>query len=1042
MKREICNENQKALYFDWKLNKDSDAYHLPFIFHISGQLDSARLINAIDYLLDTYNVFKLRFIEDRGNLYYESIESAPKTEHFTFCDPACNVDEIVEEYRYTFFHKEFDLNNGQNVYFALLDFTSHHESYLLVNCHHIIADVYSFYQFFSANLSEIYNTGKVPDFLKQDVIKDKYENLYKYTLKNEIEDNLYFNDKLSKVDDLSNIKNDYESNKNAIYDVAIINRNKKKIVTTYCTENKITPFVFYLGCYTILLHKILDKNKIVIGTPIANRPTKESKKIFGYFVNTLPLTIDISEEWNVSSLFSLLRDEIYKLVKHKNASLKSILINNDRLINSTQIFDNIFTYYLQGLTFDLLNCRVISIPIQRKNAQFPLSVIVEDTEGSCFVRFIREKGVFENINLKNLYLKIVDELLESSTRIIKDIKLVDKEEWKDIIRSTCLDISHINNHVEGLNEDIISYFNNIVNIYPDKVACQYGEEEITYKKLLNRARFYGKEISSKLYYEKNQKVILLLPIGLHQIVGIFSTLYANKIYVPIDPTIPIERINYIVNDTQASLIVTTNSVSEALNLDKEKVLIIDNIDIIDSELEYSPSITPNNVAYIIYTSGTTGAPKGVMVTHSNVIALLKSTKNLFSFQTTDNWSMLHSYSFDFSVWEIFGALLNGCTLTIASDNIRKSHELFWNFIQEKKITILNQTPSYFTQLAKYATEDKRNTHLKTVIFGGEKLNFKHLALWTNKYPLSRIQLINMYGITETTVHVTYYKLAQKDIDKKQSIIGKAIPSWGILILDSKGNPLPKGVIGEICVFGKGISKGYLNKEDLNKEKFQYIDLPTGEKCQIYKSGDLGVISNNYQIEYVGRKDRQIKIRGYRIETKEIETVMLEHKACCMSAVKVVNLGIDDDRLVGYYITNEENLDEKSLRSFISKKLPQYMVPFYLIRLDKFPLTINGKIDYNKLDSLIDIKNHNEDSIQQTDPLEKAITKAVYKVLRTDKVCGDDNFFDLGGNSLLMNGLVTGINTILRDRKIEKEIHVIDLYQYPTINKITDFITHK
>lgn len=1043
MEKQICNENQKTLYYNWKLNKVSDAYHLPFIFKISGNLDSKRLVDAINYLLDTYNVFKLCFIEDGDNLYYyENLKNAPTVNHIVMDNATSNIEEIVKEYKSNFFSKKFDLNNGPNVYFTLLDFKESNEAYLFVNCHHIIADAYSFYQFFSANLAIIYNTNKYPEFLTKNILSLKYKELYEYTLGNKALNNQYFEDKLARLDSLNNIKNNHKGYNTAIYDELTI--DCKKTIAEYCTRNNITPFIFYLACYSILMNKILQKEQLVIGIPIANRPTKNSKIVFGYFVNTLPLVVNIDNDCTIKNLLSSLKDQIYKLIKFKNADLKSVLLNNERLVNCEQVFDNLFTYYLQELNFKLSGCEVTSIPVLRKNAQFPFSVIVEDGENRSNIQFIKESTIFEDVDLKGLYSKIVDQVLLKDPKVINDIKLLDERELGQLILSTQLPIRNCLQQ-EIYSENIISYFEEVAKDKEHKIACKFEDKYLTYGTLLKQANFFANKILNRLCNEKAQEVILLLPIGLNQIIGIFSTLCANKTYVPVDPNIPIDRIKYILKDTNAQLIITNKDIASSLELKKENTLILDDDmskDNLDGELQQVLNRNSEDVAYIIYTSGTTGTPKGVMVTHKNVLSLIESTRSLFSFNEDDNWSMLHSYSFDFSVWEIFGALLNGCTLTIAPDKIRRSHEQFWNFIQDNNVTILSQTPSYFMQLTKYAIMDKSDTCLKTVVFGGEKLNFKSLNSWLNKFSLDRIELINMYGITETTVHVTFYKLNVEDIKKGRSIIGKAIPFWNILITDSIGNPLPKGIVGEICVFGQGVSKGYLHREELTKEKFQEMDIPSKGKVLVYKSGDLGFITNDNQIEYVGRKDRQVKVRGFRIETKEIESVMLEHDCCNMAAVKVINFGQNDDRIVGYFTSNNEELDEKTLKLFISKKLPQYMIPFYLIKLDKFPLTINGKTNYEKLEIPVFENVEADYAVLEEDSLDSAITKIACKVLKIDKINMDENFFDLGGNSLLMNSLIYNINSILDGRNISKKLHVIDIYQYPTINKIIDYIKNK
>lgn len=1017
-----CNNTQRSLYLEWKVNPNSDAYHLPFMFKIEGQLMTSKFIDTVNYLLKNYNAFRLKFIEINGNVYWEECESSPIIEYVKIANKDVNRFNI-ESFKKNFYSRKFDLNVGKTSFFSLVELENLDLYYFIFNCHHIIGDVYSFYQFFTIQLSNIYNTSIIPDFLNYSTISKLYLEEYHYTQHSLKEDNDYFTKEVQDCVDFNNI------DRNSV-DIAKCSNLRLDSVTQdnvkeFCKIHNISPFVFYLSCHLVFLSKVLDKDRLIVGIPIANRPSKKSKLVFGYFVNTLPLVVSGIKGLSFLKLIEIVKDKVFKLIKHKNANLKLCLCGKD------MAFDNVFTYYLQALTFKLNECDVTSIPILRDNLQFPFSVIVEDGE-NVKIDFIRGDNIFSDVEVVNLYSMIMQKVLSSSECLIADYCLVLENEWK-------LSFNQINPNFrcECLvqNSNLFSEFKKCVLKNPNKVACVFEDKRITYKELYNLSVYYGNKIISKNNdLKRNNKIVLFLPVGIKQIIGIWATLYAGCIYVPVDVNAPKERIEYILEDTGADIILSDNSFIASSSYDI--LLINDTIDVAVED-EHNINFNENSVAYIIYTSGTTGHPKGVMVTHKNVLSLISSTKNLFRFDVSEHWSMLHSYAFDFSVWEIFGALLNQGILYIASNDARKSYELFWNFIVKNKISILSQTPSFFYQLIKYAVNSHDCSHLKTVVFGGEKLIFANLIPWVTKYSLDKVKLVNMYGITETTVHVSYYELKQQDLLNDKSFIGQAIPGWGIILLDSDNNLVPKGVIGEICVLGNGITNGYLNQKKLTDEKFIIMDIPYLGKQRIYKSGDIGRCDSFNQLEYIGRKDKQVKVRGYRIELKEIEAIMQKFPACESAAVKIINYNENDERIIGFFTSNSFCV-KKDFKLFLGQYLPHYMIPFDLIEIPTMPLTINGKIDYAKLNVQICIS---DDIINtDTDSFEQAIEKTICRILKIDMLNFDDNFFDLGGNSLIMANLVPAINNVSYLYNYKKQIHIIDLYQYPTTSKLISYIT--
>ncbi|WP_066501702.1 non-ribosomal peptide synthetase [Abyssisolibacter fermentans] len=437
-----------------------------------------------------------------------------------------------------------------------------------------------------------------------------------------------------------------------------------------------------------------------------------------------------------------------------------------------------------------------------------------------------------------------------------------------------------------------------------------------------------------------------------------------------------------------------------------------------------------DLAYIIFTSGTTGKPKGVMVEHKNVVQLMKSSREMFDFCNEDIWTMFHSYCFDFSVWEMFGALLYGGKLIVIPKLTTKDPKRFLKVLREEKVTVLNQVPSAFYNLINDELEyDERNLSLRYVIFGGEKLSPYKLKKWKEKYHNTR--LINMYGITEITVHGTFKEINDNEIANNISNIGKPLPNVCTYVMDNDLNILPIGVPGELCVGGEGIVRGYLNRTDLNKEKFVVNQYRLSGK--LYKSGDLVRLLNSGELEYLGRIDQQVKIRGYRVELGEIESQLLRHESIKEVTV-IVREENDGNKYLCAHFVRQNNISIGNLRDYLSKYLPKYMIPAYFIELDKIPLTKNGKIDRKEL-----LKYHTNinTDIQFESPnneIEEKLVEIWKKTLNVDQIGVKSNFFDIGGDSIKAIRLISLVNS-----EFNVDLKITDLYSNKTIEKLAKII---
>ncbi|MCU0288682.1 MAG: amino acid adenylation domain-containing protein, partial [Acidobacteria bacterium] len=524
------------------------------------------------------------------------------------------------------------------------------------------------------------------------------------------------------------------------------------------------------------------------------------------------------------------------------------------------------------------------------------------------------------------------------------------------------------------------------------------------------------------------------------IVGILGILKSGGAYLPIAPEYPQERIEYMLKDSGANLLITAN------NIEGEKVRRYEGEQIHIEHILHHPEhlslhhtslIThhSNYLAYIIYTSGTTGKPKGVMIEHYNVVRLLFNNRFQFDFNDRDVWSLFHSYSFDFSVWEIYGALLYGGQLIIISRENTINPPQFLKTIKKFQVTILNQTPSAFYNLInEELSKENKDLKLRYVIFGGDALRPSKLKEWHERYPLTR--LVNMFGITETTVHVTYKEIKEEEIRAENSNIGGPIPTLTVYIMNQFQRLMPLGAVGELCVGGAGVARGYLNRPELTAEKFVENPYKPGEL--FYKSGDLARIIRNGDMEYLGRKDHQVKIRGYRIELEEIEKQLLKHPSIgdCIVIDRLDTSG--NKILCAYYIckTAGHDINEEELKVYLSKEQPEYMIPAHFISIEKIPLTTNGKPDRKALPEPGLHINDGREYIPPENTTQAKLVEIWSQVLGVEKklIGITANFFQLGGHSL---------NAAIVISKIHKDLNVkiplAEIFKGPTIQELSQKI---
>jgi len=583
-----------------------------------------------------------------------------------------------------------------------------------------------------------------------------------------------------------------------------------------------------------------------------------------------------------------------------------------------------------------------------------------------------------------------------------------------------LQIAEPKDEVRSAQSTLASLFERACAQFPDRVAVTCGADSITYRELSLAAD----RIAASLELPANALVAVYLDRSIEMVSVMLGIIKAGAAYLPLDPTYPEARIRQTLEDARPAVILTDATRAATLREHFDRVHIPDEL-LLETRTLRAKKPAPQDLAYVIYTSGSTGKPKGVMVTHHNVVRLLEQTSHWFHFNESDVWTMFHSFAFDFSVWEIWGSLLTGGRLVIVPYTVSRSPEDFYALLAAEHVTVLNQTPTAFSLLMQAeARVQPQPLALRFVIFGGEALNLRSLMPWFERHGDEQPQLINMYGITETTVHVTYRRIHTSDAHAEtESLIGEPIPDLRLHLLDSNLRPVAFGETGEICVGGDGVALGYLNRPELTAERF--IADPFNAGARLYRSGDLARRRADGELVYLGRADRQVKINGFRIELGEIESTLVTFPGCSQACVVPHNDATAGACLVAYFVA-ASSIDPIALRTFAAQQLPAHMRPTFFIRMESLPLNANGKVDRDALPPPQAATTAPQAPVP-AHALEDRIAACWHRVLKNDAIGWNDNFFDVGGSSLLLAALRNELQTSL-----DKPIPVTWLFEHATI----------
>ena len=921
------------------------------------------------------------------------------------------------------------------------------EHKLFLALHHIIFDGVSIYQIFLPELHELYRSfaaGREPELPELPIQYADYAVWQRARLAQGRFDSqlAYWRRQLGDAPPLLDLPTDFPRRHAHSWHGAMrpfaLDRQLTERVRLLARDQGATLYMTLLASLTALFARLSGQDDILMGMALGGRTQHEMQRVMGYFVNPVVMRTDVGGDPTFRELLGRVREVTLEAHAHQELPFEYLVreLRPDRLPGSNPFFQIMFSLEprLQGLPS---GWHITQMDVERGTAKFDLNIEVDDLPDRFIGRWEYRTELFQPETIERWldhWQRLLAGAVSNPDLPLSQLPLLAPVERRHLLETwqPPQPAASANLNQASRLLTVPERFAEQAKRTPEAIAVSDGKQELTYAQLARRAEHLSR-VLRHAGLQKGEYVGLCMERSVGLIVGILGIWQAGGAYVPVDLEWPAARQAEMLQDCGARLVVSQWTVAGQVAQGDWRVLCVPELDEQDEgalpgeepaaqSLE-TEELAAERVAYVLYTSGSTGSPKGVMVTHANIARLFQTTEELFHFSARDVWTLFHSYAFDFSVWEMWGALLYGGRLVIVPYLTARNPRAFYRLLQTEQVTVLNQTPSAFRQLIQVdqTAKDDASLALRYVIFGGEALDAQLLAPWFTKHGDRQPQLINMYGITETTVHVSYYPLSRADAEADQgSLIGRPIPDLGVYILDQHRQLVPIGVKGELYVGGPGVARGYLHRPELTADRFITNPFAEEEGARIYKTGDLGRYRPDGTIEYLGRADQQVKLRGFRIELGEIEARLRQHPG--VQDVVVLpyagdHQGRQDGRLAAYVIPERKGiLSGRQLKEFLRSQLPDYMVPFGFVMLDTLPLTSNGKLDRRALPH----PETDADWISTTFgtatlSLHHQLIRIWEDVLGVHPIGINDDFFDLGGHSLLAVQLVNRIEQVCGKR---------------------------
>ncbi|PCN44848.1 non-ribosomal peptide synthetase [Brevibacillus laterosporus] len=1001
------------------------SYNMPSIMLLEGKLDLVKLETAFKGLINRHESLRTSFELVNGSPV-QKIHSVVDFEVDYQVTVEEELEEIIDE-----FIKPFQLNMAPLLRVKLVQ-TRLDRYLLLVDTHHIISDGVSSGIIIS-ELVELYQGNTLPELTIQykDFSEWQHEqsqtDLYKKQEDHWVQT---FADEIPVL----NLPTDFPRPNTQSFDGDVITRGTGKELMEglykIAADTGTTLYMVLLAAYNVLLSKYSGQEDLIVGTPVTGRSHVDLQSTVGMFVNTLAMRNKPARSKSFREFLIEVKRNALQAYENQDYPFEELVekleLQSD--VSRNPMFDTMFTLQNRGEdSIELDELRFITYEGENKwkHSKFDITFIATEERDQIMIGVEYCTKLYRQETIERLttnFLQIIKAIVDNPEVKLATIEILTNAEKNQLLQE-------FNNTERNYQQDttIHQLFEEQVRKTPDQVALIWNKKELTYQELNERANQLARTLRNKGIVP-NQLVAIMVDRSVEMIVGIMGILKAGAAYVPIDPAYPTERIEYVLEDSGAVLLLTQSHLFNGLavnmvrlDLDEEQNYVVDgtNLTVVNQ---------PTDLAYVIYTSGTTGKPKGVMIEHHSIVNCLQWRRDEYAFNPKDKALQIFSFAFDGFVASLFAPMLGGATSILPREEEAKDPFALRKLIASESITHYYGVPSLFNAIVDSATAEDLH-QLRCVTLGGEKLSPQIVQKIKQKNPA--IEINNEYGPTENSVVTTI----QRAIGVDQAItIGRPLANVTVYIVNNEHHLQPIGVVGELCIAGRGLGRGYLNRPELTEEKFVANPFVPGER--MYKTGDLAKWRPDGTIEYVGRVDEQVKVRGFRIEIGEIESTILQYHGVGEVVVTAQQDQHAQQYLCAYFVAEKEVV-LADLRKFVSKELPAYMVPTYFVQLLELPTTANGKVDKRALPKPQNVGVAAKEYIAPRNMVEEQLATIWQEVLEVEKIGITDHFFEIGGHSLKAMLLISKVYEYMQE---ELPLHLV--FQHPTIEKMAEFILHK
>jgi amino acid adenylation domain-containing protein len=1034
------SSSQRRIWFMENLNPEMTAYNLPLDYRIIGDLDIEVLEGTLDYLIQRHESFRTIFPKVNGEPVQKVLPACSANLSIVQLEKETKekIPALIRKHSLENACHKFNLETGPLFRFQLL-MTGKKEFIFLINIHHIISDAISL-GIFMDEIRQVYsslikhetvNLPKIPvSYTDFALFQEQWVKGEEY--KNQLE---FWKTGLSGIPDALQLPLDFHRPKKATfngkeYHFSIDAELKEKLIDL-SKKTGTGLSMPLLSAFAVLLYRYSSQEDFVLGFPVANRMYPELDLVTGVFINTLPIRFTFPDEITFSDVVRNATRKFLSAYENQEVPVERLVeeLKVKRTMNLNPLFQVLFNYLtgfqeeiqLSGATMQLLRG-------ERVSSQFDLTLTVNDYQHQFDFAFEYNTDLFREETIARMsghFLTILRAIADNEDLNIKAIPMLTEQEHNLILNQWN------NTQVDYPSEKCIHHlFEEQVIHTPDSIAVVFENKQLTYMELNAKANRLAHYL-----VKKGAKEGAIVALCLHRSIDMVTALLAisksGATYLPLDPIYPKARLGLILDDAKPLILVSESSMAASLPETDASILLLDGNEDYSNESSENPDYgNSNNIAYILYTSGSTGKPKGVQIKHHSVINLVCSMSKSLKVTSQDILLAVTTISFDIAEMEIYLPLFTGAKLVIASEDTAMNVELLKNKIDETEVTLFQATPVTFRMLVLNGWKGKQDLKL---VCGGEAFS-KELA----KDLLPRCKEVwNAYGPTETTIYSVIKKINFEDcVGEGYVPIGRPIDNTRLYVLNPKLEPVPVGIAGELYIGGEGVSTGYLNLTEVTGERFIADPFTRDPDSMIYKTGDMVHYFPDGNLMYLNRIDSQVKIRGFRIETGEIESAIAQFVGIRENTVIAWVDEQGEKILVAYYVTDDiSGIDESDLKLYLKEKLPEYMVPTAMVRMQKLPLTANNKVDRKALpEPSVSSLSTSKEYMEPKTPTEKKLAAIWSSILKIEKIGILDNFFEIGGHSMIAVTLII---------KIEKEFGIrlplATLFEQSNIQKLSKVI---